>query len=222
MIKRGEKVISAKDLGKLAMPDFCPACFWIERKIGKPPGIFPSIFSLIDIMTKRNVHWTFFKQKKAPDWLALEEVKEVCQEDILFKLSVKEGNWILTGKPDDIFLLKDDTYHIVDYKTAKFTGRQDELLPIYEVQLNAYKFLAEKYGFKPVSKLSLVYCEPDQETAEGEELVWKFKIRHLEINSNQEKIPQLLIKAREIIEQNDLPESHINCKGLCRWLKNIS
>lgn len=212
------KIISAKDLGKLALSDFCPACFWIERKLGKPPALFPSIFSLIDVMTKKNVHWTFFNKEKAPDWLPLEDIKEVYEGDVSFKLPVEAGNWILTGRPDDIFLMKDKTYHIVDYKTAKFTGKQDELFPLYEIQLNAYAFLAERYGLNPVSKLSLVYCEPDQESAEKEELAWKFKIYRLEVGLNQDKVLRMLSKAREIIEEPNPPKSRACCKGICNWI----
>ena len=42
--------ISAKSLGELALPDFCPRCFWLKTKArGKLPfQIFPGIFSSID------------------------------------------------------------------------------------------------------------------------------------------------------------------------------
>ncbi len=142
------RIISAKDLGALALPDFCPRCFWIERRFGKPPGIFPGIFSTLDAVTKRSVHSSFKDKDEPPSWLNISGATGVEEGDIYFKLPMDETGWILVGKPDDIFKLKDETYHIVDYKTAKFTGRQDELFPMYEVQLNSYAFLAEKYGFK--------------------------------------------------------------------------
>jgi hypothetical protein len=42
--------ISGKDLGALALPDFCPRCFWIRRHApqGLPFQVFPGIFSSID------------------------------------------------------------------------------------------------------------------------------------------------------------------------------
>ena len=38
--------ISGKDLGQLALPSFCPRCFWIGRKapMGLPYQMFPGIF----------------------------------------------------------------------------------------------------------------------------------------------------------------------------------
>jgi hypothetical protein len=49
--------ISAKNLGALALPDFCPRCFWLKSRTKVLPfQIFPGIFSSIDSYTKRVVH----------------------------------------------------------------------------------------------------------------------------------------------------------------------
>ena len=50
--------ISAKNLGALALPGFCPRCFWLKLKAQNrlPFQIFPGIFSSIDAYTKRVVH----------------------------------------------------------------------------------------------------------------------------------------------------------------------
>ncbi len=216
------KVISAKDLGKLALPDFCPRCFWLERHFGKPPSLFPSIFSSIDSLTKKNVHETFSKEKRIPAWLPLEKINEVYDGDVSFKLPVEAGDWVLVGRPDDIFQMEDKSFQIVDYKTAKFTGRQDELFPLYAVQLNAYAFLAEKYGLEPVSKLSLVYCEPSEAAAENGEFVLKFKSYHLNVGLDQENLFRLLVRAREIVDLAEPPASAENCQGICRWLDKIA
>ena len=46
--------ISAKNLGELAKPDFCPRCFWLRTHAKRLPyQIFPGIFSSIDAYTKR-------------------------------------------------------------------------------------------------------------------------------------------------------------------------
>ena len=96
------KVISAKDLGRLNMPDFCPRCFWIERHVDKPPGIFPGIFSTLDAITKRSTHRSFVERGEKPNWLEIEDLVEVEEGDTYFKLPVEQGDWILTGYPDDI------------------------------------------------------------------------------------------------------------------------
>jgi len=215
------RVISAKDLGKLAMPDFCPRCFWLERHLGNPPSIFPGIFSTLDAVTKRNVHWCFSKNRTLPSWLSVPDAVEVEEDDINFKLPVRDKGWVLVGKPDDIFKLRDGTYHIVDYKTAKFTGRQDELFPMYRIQLNAYAYLAEKYGFEPVRKLSLIYCQPNEDLDDHNDFRLSFQTYHLEIPLELERVPELLAQAREIIDQSEIPEATYDCKGICRWMEEV-
>ena len=215
------KVISAKDLGRLNMPDFCPRCFWIERHVDKPPGIFPGIFSTLDAITKRSTHRSFVERGEKPNWLEIEDLVEVEEGDTYFKLPVEQGDWILTGYPDDIFRIKDGSYHIVDYKTAKFTDRQDELYPLYEVQLNCYAYLAEKYGYKPVTKLSLVYCQPNNDLESDENFKLEFKIYTLKVDLNLDIIPDLLLRARKILDQLEPPASHEKCKGICNWLNKV-
>jgi len=215
------KTISAKDLGRLNMPDFCPRCFWIERCIDKPPGIFPGIFSTLDAVTKRSAHRSFIERGEKPDWLKIEDLVEIEEGDIYFKLPVEQGNWILTGYPDDIFKIKNGGYHIVDYKTAKFTDRQDELYPLYEVQLNCYAYLAEKYGYNPVTKLSLVYCQPNNDLESDEDFKLKFETYTLKVNLNLDIIPNLLLKAREILNHPEPPQAYEKCKGICQWVDKV-
>lgn len=215
------KIISAKDLGDLNLPDFCPRCFWLERHISKPPSIFPGIFSTIDSATKKSTHRSFAEKNQTPGWLPTSGLVEVVEEDIYFKYPTGINDWILTGQPDDIFKTKDNSYCIVDYKTAKFTKHQDELFPLYEVQLNAYAFLAEKYGFEPISKLLLVYCQPNGELETDDDFKLGFKIYQLEVEINLDIIPELLLKARQILNQDSLPEPAKNCKGICQWLLNV-
>ena len=215
------RIISAKDLGKLNLPEFCPRCFWYERHIGKAPSIFPGIFSTIDAVTKRSVHRSFSERNKAPEWLPVSDIIEVIEDDIFFKLPVEYGNWVLIGKPDDIFKTKDNTYHIVDYKTAKFTGRQDELFPLYEVQLNTYAFLAEKYGFKPIRDLSLVYCHPNDDLDNDQNFKLSFEPYFIEVKIKTDIVPELLLKAREILNQLEPPSPKEKCKDICYYLDKI-
>jgi len=215
------KVISAKDLGRLNMPDFCPRCFWIERHIDKPPGIFPGIFSTLDAITKRSSHRSFLERNKTPDWLGIEGLVEVEEGDIYFKLPVEQGNWILTGYPDDVFKTKNGNYHIVDYKTAKFTERQDELLPLYEIQLNCYAYLAERYGYKPVTNLSLVYCQPNKDLDSDEDFKLGFEIHSIKVDLKTDVVLELLIKAREILNKEKPPQSHPDCRGICQWIDKV-
>jgi len=215
------KIISGKDLGQLALKDFCPRCFWIERYFGKSPSIFPGIFSTIDSLTKRSTKRSFFERSCHPDWLLLTNIKKQIQVPRLKMSVIDYGNWILTGDPDDVFELNDGSYHVVDYKTAKFTEKQDSLLPMYSVQLNAYAYVLPNYEIEPVSKLSLIYCEPNEDLDTDQDFRLSFTPKVLEIDINQEMITRLLQEARRILDNKIPPGARFGCKGICSWIENL-
>jgi hypothetical protein len=152
--------ISAKNLGALAMEDFCPRCFWLKLKLENklPFQIFPGIFSSIDSYTKNIVNGWFDNHGCCPSWLTeLGDIKSYINPPHYSKFQFfdKTTNILLTGGPDAIFLKTDNSYIIADYKTARFTPTQDSLLPMYEIQLNSYALIGEQYGLKPVTDLAL-------------------------------------------------------------------
>ena len=62
--------ISAKNLGQLALPDYCPRCFWLKLKLQfkLPYQIFPGIFSSIDSYSKK-ITWSYYhKYGVVPPW----------------------------------------------------------------------------------------------------------------------------------------------------------
>jgi len=118
--------ISAKHLGILALPDYCPRCFWIQLKsqFKLPWQIFPGIFSSIDSYTKK-ITWSYYeKYKVLPSWFQkLGEFERPVKIPPRKQFSIldKDTNILLTGIPDDIFQRVNGSYFIIDYKTAKFT-----------------------------------------------------------------------------------------------------
>lgn len=214
------KIISAKDLGQLALDEFCPRCFWLERYFGKAPSIFPGIFNTLDSLSKKSTKRSFFQRDQLPEWLPLKNIKKQVKIPSLSVPVLEHGNWTLTGRPDDVFELSDGSFHVIDYKTAKFTEKQDSLSPMYGVQLNAYAFALPFYNIKPISKLSLIYCEPseDLDTDQDFKLTFKTNVRDIEVNIDI--IPVLLKRAREILNSKNPPKGRFGCNGICSWLEN--
>jgi hypothetical protein len=224
--------ISAKNLGGVAMPGFCPRCFWIQMRAGGLPyQIFPGIFSSIDAYGKRLVHGWFDRHHRAPAWLAqLGNVKGYRNPPHFTKFSIldRATNVTLRGTPDGILVMRDDSHLIVDYKTAKFTTHQDELFPMYDVQLNAYAVIGELRGFAPVSGLALVYTEPvtDDATAAKDThhtrsgFLMEFSAHIRPVDLDPGKIPPLLAKVREIVDRKRPPQSREGCKD-CALLQNL-
>lgn len=219
--------ISAKDLGALVMPDFCPRCFWIKRNIKKLPWqIFPGIFSSIDSYTKKMVHNYFDILSAPPPWLP--EIKDA-------KRYLKTLHWskfirrdpetgiTVSGVTDDVFECEDLSRIIVDYKTAKFTENADKLFPIYEVQLNGYAWVEEGFGSKVRDDLPLIYCEPVTEPdilrIEDTGFNMSFLVKSVLIKKQTEMIPALLKTVHDILS-NGIPASNETCED-CTSLDNI-
>jgi PD-(D/E)XK nuclease superfamily protein len=234
MSSGAEFTISAKGLGALAMPDFCPRCFWIESKAEALPFQipFPGIFNSIDAYEKALVESWFHRHHSAPPWLAgLGKITGSIKPPHYTKFSVRDGQSgiVLRGTPDGILELDDDSYAIFDFKTAKFTAAQDELFPMYEVQLNAYAFIGERSGVSPVSKLALIYAEPVADrgaaqdesnmTPEGFRMGFAAKILGVEIQP--QKIRELLQRAARILNLNSPPSGRDGCEN-CAAVEGLS
>jgi hypothetical protein len=224
--------ISAKNLGAFALPDFCPRCAWISLHVKNLPfQIFPGIFSSIDAYNKRIVHSYFDKYNQAPEWLhELGELTGYVNPPSwhTFQVLDPETDILLTGSADGIFTRPDGSYVIVDYKTAKYTGRQDALFPMYETQLNGYALIGKETGFDPVTGLALVYMEPvtGDEAASSDQnhtddgFLMGFSAKVHEIERRPEILPPLLTKVRELYEMEKSPEGMPGCKD-CERLDDL-
>lgn len=223
--------ISAKDLGWLAVDDFCPRCFWIERHAkGLPYQMgFPGIFSSIDAYTKNIVERYFTKNDELPNWM-----KSVG--DIMRIVSIKpsefrieSGTITFTGVPDLLFERHNGDFVIVDYKTAKYTGNQDSFMPVYQIQLNGYAYIAEMLGHKPIKDLYLIYFEPPYKEMyeaisdghtnhDGFEMPFKPKIH--KIKRDTKEVERLLDRASQIYELKEPPKGLDGCKD-CKSLDDL-
>ncbi|RLC19398.1 MAG: hypothetical protein DRH93_15600 [Deltaproteobacteria bacterium] len=155
--------ISGKNLSAVLMPDFCPRCFWIKNNLQVPWEIFPGIFSSIDSYTKKMVHAAFEATNRPPEWIP--EVKDAIGlaktlHWTKFNRFDQKTGITVSGMEDDVFVYRNNSRTIVDYKTAKFTKNQDKLLPLYDGQLNMYAWIEEGLGNDIRGDLLLIYCEP--------------------------------------------------------------
>ncbi len=127
-----------------------------------------------------------------------------------------------------MFLRNDDSYLIADYKTARYTNHQDELLPMYEVQLNGYAQIAEDIGYSPVTGLVFIYFEPFTDISDADVdhhvdsdyFSMNFFAYVLKIERNKELLPKLLKRARQIYDAPKPPDSSNGCKD-CKLINNI-
>jgi len=229
--------ISARILGELALPDFCPRCFWIKLRCeNKVPFQIPmpGIFNSIDAYGKKLIHGFFDQNKALPPWYPdIGKVREYVSPHYLHwsKFTVDDPKTKITvrGTPDDVFRLSDGSHHIVDYKTAKATEKQDELFPMYEVQLNLYAYISPKVGFSPITGLSLIYMEPQTDLqSDGiddlmsrQDFSLKFEATLVPVaNRAGTLIPDLLQRARKICDSARPPSGRDGCKD-CKLLEKL-
>jgi hypothetical protein len=224
--------ISAKSLGELALPDFCPRCFWIKTNVGKLPfQIFPGILGSIDSYIKKIVHCYFDEANYHPSWLnELGPLTGYIEPPHYskFQFTDKDSNATLWGTPDGILTKADGSYLILDYKTAKYTGVQDKLMPMYEVQLNAYAAIGARCAIHPVSGLALVYMEPRTEGDAGLyvsnnrnygfDMGFYASVHRIELKPDL--ISKLLATASNIYSLRSAPERRQGCKD-CACLDDL-
>ncbi len=226
--------ISAKNLGAVALANFCPRCFWIKLRMENklPYQIFPGIFSSLDSYNKLIIHRWFDKYKKAPIWLHQLGPLVGYQEPphySKFNIVDQENDILLTGSPDGVFIRPNHSHIIVDYKTARFTGNQDELYPMYEAQLNGYALIGEQKGLAPVSGLALIYMEPvtdDQAAAKDSNhqkdgFLMGFKANVHQVKLDCSILRPLLAKTREIYEMKQSPPCRDECKD-CQLVEQLT
>jgi hypothetical protein len=228
--------ISGKNLGELALPDFCPRCFWIkwhfkEEMPFKTP--FPSIFSSIDSYTKQVTNIHYDKHNLIPKWLneIPDLVKPMKAPSWKKYLYVDEKTQVqVHGTMDEIFLRKDNSYYIIDYKTARYSGTQDSLMPIYETQLNSYAWIGNHTMFNPVSGIGLAYYEPVIRIAQDDIDTFVFengfympyicKLHQLNLDS-ENIVPPLLEKLRSIVDLTTAPAGRDGCDNCDRLDKLV-
>ena len=230
MSKKQQIRISAKNLGQLSLPDYCPKCFYIKLKLNNklPWQIFPGIFSTIDSYSKK-ITWQYFnKYKKLPSWFdPYGTFKGLLPVPGWSKFSIvdSETGIMLTGVPDDIFVMNNDRYFIIDYKTARYTDNQDKLLGMYRVQLNGYAMIFEKLGMGKIAGLGLVYYEPQGDAPtvsfgtviQDDGFVMPFKAYLKKIELDAEGIVRPLLKeVREMVDRNVVPKGNGDCQDCGR------
>ena len=189
-----------------------------------PYQIFPGIFSSIDSYSKK-ITWSYYeKYNKVPHWFSpLGEFTGLCpvlHHSNFFVVDSKTGIR-LTGVPDDIFIMANGKYFIIDYKTARLSDLQDSLLPMYIVQLNSYAYIFEIMGMGKVGGLALCYYEPQSDapvenlaavlSQDGFDMHFKAYLKKVELNPR--KIVEPLLKiVRKYADMEDAPKGAGGCR----------
>lgn len=201
---------------------------------GKLPfQIFSGIFSAIDSYSKTVTDGYFRRHARLPKWF--EGFGELGAPIRVpgwskFYMVDTESNILLSGVPDEILKHHKRGLWIGDYKTARFTQTQDELAPMYEIQLNGYALIAEAIGMGSVYGLGLLYYEPitvfEEEDRDflirDDSFFLRFAPRLKPVKMDLARIPPLLHTVREICDIPQCPAGRagcVECSNLARLLE---
>lgn len=205
----------------------CPRCFYLDNVLGtKRPG-FPS-FNLniaVDelfknefdqyrktqtphpIMTEYKVDAVPFEHKDMDKW----------RDPFVGITHLHETTGLMiSGGVDDVWVNKDDSLIIVDYKSTSKEGRIDKLGDSpwekqYSRQLGVYRWLLEKNGFKVQDEGYLVYANADKTLPEfGNKL--EFETTLVSVDAQTDWIEETLAEIKVCLDRKDLPPSGDKCE----------
>ena len=124
-------------------------CFSVsEMSYIPPPGIFANIEGYMKKIVVNRV-----KNHTVGDFIKeLENAEKLVNSDNkTYEKFLPELNCYISGMPDSIFSNIDNSFSIAEFKTARFTSAQMDMINQYELHLQAYAMLVRDYQIKPIS-----------------------------------------------------------------------
>jgi hypothetical protein len=242
--------INARDLGQVLLDNFCERCFWFTRKfpLGQNHPFaspMPGIVSQADTYIKRVVNTHLQRTGSLPSWL-IDALKNSFPNldfrsvrfvnTVGWQFSLFEARCVLAGEADAIWEFPDEGWFIADYKMASWTQTQQNLLPLYEAQLNAYAYLAQQLQKKAVVGLALIYFEPEHNVQAVNDLdllqrtkgqmMLGFRCTVVPVNLHPTNwVEELCERVFSILSSTTPPTGKEGCQGcqvLLEWLRSIS
>jgi len=215
--------ISPRYLGLMNTPKFCDRCYWYLIELGFHPPFpcpMPGLMYNLDRFEKGLVQAHLAEHDELPKWLADLDCIGIAEFPRKMTLDFPEYDITMVGMPDEVFLNKDGRLVLVDYKSAKFQGDQDEFMPIYEAQLLGYLWLLEENKIGTVDSAALIYFQNqlndyesrplDLLTKDGFKVPFNVMIHEVEID--RDELPKLLKRFREYADLKFPPKGNPKCK----------
>lgn len=196
----------------------CPRCFWLHHNKGirRPDTIFPSLPGGMDRILK-----SYFQRYRGTT-----ELPPIVNGKLLGKLMNplpktlhyidKELGAILYGRMDEALDFGDGTFAPVDHKT-RGSAPADEILTMYQLQMDAYDFLMRENGMPTKGIAYLVYYHP----AESSELHngFPFDVTVKEVKIETDHALNVFRDAVKLIRGEEC-EANPGC-SFCAWVNNM-
>jgi len=216
-------LMAAKDLGCLALENFCPRCFWIRKRMNRqvPFNHFPGVFSHLDNYQKRLIQGWVGAGTGAPPWLKpLGDIVGYVAPPKAAKFFMPiVDHVVIRGEADCILKRANGELVIIDNKTAVYKGMADPFYPQYRVQLNAYAAITTHQKMGKVGGLALLYAQPcsDEVSALAPEnrrddgFVMNFSVQLLPVPMDPSMVVMLAKQAWDIYSETKAPKGIEDC-----------
>jgi len=201
----------------------CPACFWIEQHIGRPPSLPLRLNDAMDEKLKKRYD-VFRQQGNLPPEISSLRLRGIKLFDNLEKLNQwrtnktalsytnKKIGYLLEGKLDEVFINDRGELMPADFKASGDEPGIDKQ-KYYRLQLHAYALMLKKRGYKVGKKAYLLhYFTKDRNDTS---LAMEFKSHIDEVEIDLIAFEKILKKMVELLNSN-FPGADKICKK-CLW-----
>jgi hypothetical protein len=202
----------------------CQRCFYLDRRLGvsRPPGFPFALNSAVDHLLKKefdihrsagkphplmqeyNVDAIPFAYDGLDDWRNNFKGVETLHEPT---------NFIVFGAVDDVWQSSTGELIVVDYKS---TSKDAEVTldaswqDGYKRQMEVYQWLLRQNDFE-VSKVGYFVYANGKKDREAFDAKLEFDIKLIAYEGDDSWIENTLIKSRDLLSQDEIPEAGINC-----------
>jgi len=212
----------------------CPRCFYLDRRIGvsRPQGFPFNLNSAVDTLLKKE--FDIHRNQKTPHPLMdsygidavpfQHEKMDIWRENFTgVETFYEPANFVVFGAVDDIWVDKNNTLMVVDYKATS----KDEEVNLdaewqdgYKRQMEVYQWLLRQNGFKVSDTGYFVYAngKRDREAFDGK---LEFDIKIIPYEGKADWIEKTLMNMKKCLDSDELPKSSPNC-DYCSYINSVS
>lgn len=203
----------------------CPRCFYLDQRLGiKRPDSYPFTLNVaVDELLKKE--FDILRQEGTPhplmDEYGIEAVPYQHDDLETWRDSLRNGikyhdpevNLIIRGGIDDVWINKDGSLHIVDYKATSKQGEVNldaEWQDGYKRQVEVYQWLFRQNGFTVSDVAYFVYANGDT-SPDRFDAQLTFHISIIPYTGNGDWIPEVIKKLHACLMDEYTPNAHADC-----------
>lgn len=196
----------------------CARCFWLAQNKGikRPSGIFPSLPGGMDGVLK--VYFNEYRGQNVLPPIVEDKLPGVLMNPLPKTLLYKDSKLraILQGKLDDALDLGNGLHSVMDHKTRGYPPKE-EILPPYQLQMDAYDLLMQENGFPTDHKAYLVYYYPTPGQLHNN---FPFMVEAKEVAADPERARRVFTDAVMCL-RGEMPDSSKTCE-YCAWARLLA